>query len=178
MGGKGSGPVRGLHSIDGEKMPSKRQPTGGAVTRPAAMSPYARRIWDSQAAELIEEGILTTLSCEQYRMYCEDCSRSEAAHELIDRDGMTVIGTRGTVILNPAVRVQREAEASAVKIARSLGLMPSERGVLKKRDGPPYERGDLREFTDTPTQATPEELAAAGVSAEEVEEYRRRWNMP
>lgn len=108
------------------------------------MSDRARRVWDRLAPGLIREKVLTFWDVDAFRMYCEAVSRAEQARAEVDLHGLTIEGAAGTMITNPAVRIQRDQEMLALRIAARFGLTPSDRAGLPGASKP---KEGLAEFT-------------------------------
>lgn len=127
-----------LRGIDGGKAPAKRgvarevEPSSSRrVVRPVGMTAHARKVWDRVGPELIRLGVLTFLDVEAFRMYCEALATAALAAADVEVNGLTVLGSAGSVVSNPSVRIRAAAEDQAFRIGARFGLSPSDRAAIK-----------------------------------------------
>ncbi len=84
---------------------------------PAHLSPSARQWWTTTvAAYVLEEHHLRLL-----QLLCEAWDRSQAAREVLDREGLTTPGREGTKP-HPCVAIERDARLAIARLVRELDL--------------------------------------------------------
>jgi P27 family predicted phage terminase small subunit len=135
MGKRGPAPkptaLRVLHGDrkdrinDQEPVPPERE-----IAPPEDISPDARQVWDRLAPSLIASGVLTAWDVDAFWMACEALARYRQATRLVNGSALLVQGPNG-LTKNPALVVQREAEASFAHYGARFGLTPSDRSQLK-----------------------------------------------
>lgn len=59
-------------------------------------------------------------------------ARMRQARRVVDREGMTTMSTKGTVMVHPAARLEREAAAEVRQLLDQLGIGPIGRARLGK----------------------------------------------
>lgn len=104
-------------------------PTGGQAVVPAwaaappDMPPGAVDVWDRVVAELLARG-LTPAMLEGVRALATAGWRMRQAAAEIDQYGPVIEGLHGPVV-NPAVRVEKDATATWTRLAVEFGLTPA-----------------------------------------------------
>jgi P27 family predicted phage terminase small subunit len=135
MGKRGPAPkptaLRVLHGDRKDRInDAEPQPAEREVTAPGELSDDARAIWDQLAPDLIRVGVLTTWDVPAFVIVCEALARYQAATKLVNGSALLVQGPNG-LVKNPALMVQREAEATFAQYGARFGLTPSDRSQLK-----------------------------------------------
>jgi P27 family predicted phage terminase small subunit len=82
--------------------------------------------------------------------YCEAAAAHRAAIELLNRDGLTVQGYRGSVVKHPAWQIAKDAASQMLSFGGALGLSPAARARIDLPEDeeieesfvPPWLRGE------------------------------------
>ena len=93
-------------------------PVDGGSTPPPTLSPAAQSLWTRLTDEYDFSDLLGRVMLEE-GLICWD--RARAATETIAREG-AVLGGAGKARRHPAVGIERDARAQAIRIFRELGL--------------------------------------------------------
>jgi P27 family predicted phage terminase small subunit len=96
---------------------------------PAFLLPEAKAEWKRLAPELVELGLLTSLDLQTFAIYCQAFGRAEQAERIFAETGgaLTIRGARGGEIVNPLLRIARDAGNEAMRIGAEFGLSPLSR---------------------------------------------------
>lgn len=95
---------------------------------PAGLSRRARRLW----RDVVEGWELDTDSLAVLESACRAWTRMEAAEDAVERDGLTVAGSRGQPVQHPLLPVVDRERAAALAALKQLGLETAEESA-----GPP-----------------------------------------
>jgi phage terminase small subunit len=98
-------------------MPSK--PKTPPLTIPDRVMPYspsAQKLWD----ETLEAWDLDQVATSILRCACESLSRSEAAAEVVSREGLTVLDRYGQTQKHPCTLLERDFREAAVRALNRL----------------------------------------------------------
>jgi P27 family predicted phage terminase small subunit len=108
-------------------------PSDGMPECPDDASDEVRAVWDYTLSQLIVMGIATPADRDALRCYCEAVVTHRKACAVLAKSPVLVPGAvKGTVIQNPAVRVQRDAAAVVRAFAQEFGFTPSARSEINK----------------------------------------------
>ena len=113
---------------------------------PAFLIPEAKAEWRRIAPELVELGLLTSLDLQPFAAYCQACGRAEQAERIFAETGgaLTIRGARGGEIVNPLLRIARDAANEALRLGAEFGCTPASRSRLRGTGQPqPSKFGDL-----------------------------------
>ncbi len=87
---------------------------------------YIKKVIDSlkkaEKLNVIDEGILYILA-ESHNQFIK-------ATEMINREGLTVAGTRNTIVSHPAVRIAKDAKSVCLSIMTEMGLTIKSRNKM------------------------------------------------
>jgi P27 family predicted phage terminase small subunit len=89
---------------------------------------------------------LTSLDLQPFALYCQACGRAEQAERIFAETGgaLTIRGARGGEIINPLLRIARDAAREAMRLGAEFGCTPASRtrvrGVGRQQ---PSKFGDL-----------------------------------
>jgi P27 family predicted phage terminase small subunit len=109
------------------------QPPDGLPECPDDVSDEVREVWDYTLGNLIVMGIATPADRDALRCYCEAVVTHRKACAILKRTAILVPGAvKGTVIQNPAVRIQRDTAAVIRAFAGEFGFTPSARSEIHK----------------------------------------------
>jgi P27 family predicted phage terminase small subunit len=75
-------------------------------------------------------GVMTSADSTALGLYAQALAEYVAAKELVARDGLVVPGRDGGMVVNPAVRVERDRWAMVWRAGAEFGLTPSARVSL------------------------------------------------
>ena len=124
------------------KRPIKPEPKPAVPEKlpepPAFLSEDAVNEWWRVVPELHALGLLTVLDSSPLAAYCEAYSRWITAVRLLtvmaatdpDTKGLTVMGSSGSPLINPLVKIARCAAIDMVRFAAEFGLTPLARTHL------------------------------------------------
>lgn len=115
---------------------------------PATLGPIARAEWDRVVPELARLELLTPIMCAQLTAYCEMVETFVRATEEVHEKGLTVenrsVKKDGTESVwftaNPAVTVQRNAQAAVRAWSAEFALTPASAGKVSAPEGPKGEQ--------------------------------------
>jgi len=99
----------------------------GRVTCPSWLPPRAKSEWRRVARVLHEMGVLTQLDRILLATYCEAYSTWRDAIDLIAKEGLTAVSSKGSPCVHPAYRIARETRAQIHRLAAEFGFSPSSR---------------------------------------------------
>ncbi|KLL97549.1 hypothetical protein NJ76_13525 [Rhodococcus sp. IITR03] len=122
----------------------KREPLGPP---PPDLPDVAAAEWASVAPELDRLELSKAIDRTAFRTYCMAVQRLHDAQEAVDRDGLTVPGSTGSLVKHPAVAILEAAERSVRAWAQEFGLTPSAEGRISAQaadsedDGNPFADG-------------------------------------
>lgn len=105
----------------------RREPLGPP---PPDLPDVAAAEWAAVAPELDRLELSKAIDRTAFRTYCMAVQRLHDAQEAIDRDGLTVPGSTGSLVKHPAVAILEAAERSVRAWAQEFGLTPSAEGRL------------------------------------------------
>jgi P27 family predicted phage terminase small subunit len=119
---------------------------------PPMLSGYAVEEWRRLAPELYRLRLLTVADLMPFAAYCSSYARWRMAEEALarvaERDpvtgGLLVKGSSGDAIVNPLVRLSRQAADNMVTFAGHFGLSPAARARIASGIG--YEPPDGGKF--------------------------------
>lgn len=112
----------------------KREPLGPP---PEGLPPRAAAEWAAVAPELDRLELSKAIDRTAFETYCRAVQRLHDAQEAIDRDGLTVPGSTGSLVKHPAVAILEAAERSVRSWAQEFGLTPSAEGRLSAKAAEP-----------------------------------------
>lgn len=142
MGKRGPAPkptaLRVLHGDRPDRINADEPlPAEGEMEAPETLSDDARSVWNRLAPDLDHCGVLTAWDVDAFVIVCEALARYQQATKLVNGSALLVQGPNG-LVKNPALVVQREAEATFAAMGARFGLTPSDRSQLKvERGGTP-----------------------------------------
>lgn len=138
MGRRGPAPkpshLRILEGTDrrghaGRRLDRSREPVApdGELEPPYKLSAEVQQVWDQTVADLEAMGIGSPADCSVLVAYCEAVVVHRIASRLLAETSILVLGSRGTLIINKALLVQREAAYQVLRLAQEFGLTPAAR---------------------------------------------------
>jgi len=129
---------RALRLLDGshmERLNDKEPiPRTLAARCPEDVAPDVRAIWDYTVAELEHMGTVHACDRDSLVAYCEAVVNHRKSSRLLARSNILVQGALGSLIVNPALRVQRDSAMLIRQFAQEFGLTPSARTRIETRD--------------------------------------------
>jgi P27 family predicted phage terminase small subunit len=126
----------------GRRDPAPPAPRPGRPECPGYLDDDAKEEWSRIASELEAIALLTLDSRALLTLYCNAFSRwMRARGETLDVVGSTDLGS---LKANPAVAVEKDAEAMMLRILAELGLTPASRHRVRASD--PGRKDELGEF--------------------------------
>ncbi len=128
-----------LHLVNGN--PSKRSRKGvepkipavelEKIQPPAYLNKRSGDLWREYLPLLHQAGVATRVDLVHFGSWCTEVARYEKACVRIAKRGETIVGSRGTRIKNPWLRVAHDALEKMIKIGAEFGLMPLSRSRLR-----------------------------------------------
>jgi P27 family predicted phage terminase small subunit len=106
-----------------------------APSPPSWLSKEARDEWDRIVPELVRLNVTKPLDRAALAAYCETWSRFVWAQDAVRIDGLTVIGSQGQPVKNPAVAIAEAASKEIRAWAAEFGLTPSAENNLAGAKG-------------------------------------------
>lgn len=85
---------------------------------PKHLSKQQKTLWTS----IVERYQLQPEHLAQLQLGLEALDRVAQAREAIDKEGLTVMGTRGAVVPHPALAVERDSRTAALRALKQLNL--------------------------------------------------------
>jgi len=108
-------------------------PAAGRPECPADATDEVRQVWDYTLSQLIIMGVATPADRDALRCYCEAVVTHRRASAILAKSQVLVPGAiKGTVVQNPAVRIQRDAASTVRAFAGEFGFTPSARSEIHK----------------------------------------------
>lgn len=138
MGKRGPSPkptrLRLLHGDQPKRINFDEPPTpAGLPECPADATDEVREVWDYTIGNLIVMDVATPADRDALRCYCEAVVTHRKACAILKRTQILVPGANGTTaIVNPAVRVQRDAAILVRAFAGEFGFTPSARSEIQR----------------------------------------------
>ena len=123
-----------------------------SVKAPAFLAGVAKKVFEETAQQLCNCRVLTMLDVEQLAMYAINVGRAIEAEKAIRKEGAVInVQTKHDKVpmVNPWVKVQKDAIATASAIAAQYGLTPVSRvriaqmAAPEKKDKDPFEEFDM-----------------------------------
>lgn len=102
----------------------------GRAKMPRHLSPEARKFWRTHAPALERRGVLTGLDEMAFAALCEAWAMVRLCEEILQRDGIILVGLRGKVSSHPLVREKAKWEKEFIAWAKEFGMTPSSRRRL------------------------------------------------
>lgn len=112
-----------------ENEPQPEQPTS-VPKPPAHLDGEAKKEWLRRAKQLFDLGLLYDMDTSAFEAYCSAYGRFVEAQRQL-KQGMIVAGRNKFPMLNPYLRVLREATADMAKYLVEFGMTPSSRSRIQ-----------------------------------------------
>jgi P27 family predicted phage terminase small subunit len=145
VGSRGPAPApTALKVIKGEKksrinQKEPRPPVAPSPPRcPSWLSPQAKRVWRSLAADMHRRGVLTDWDRVAFAVFCEAVIHHRKACEMTDASALLVRGAHGALVKNPGLQIIRDQAAIIRGFAQEFGLTPSARSSIELPDTEEY----------------------------------------
>ena len=101
-----------------------------APPAPPGLGERASAVWNELALMVTEAQMLTVSDLAALEGLAVQIARARQAREALDGQPLAVEGAQSQWIVNPLVRVERDAWTLVLKIAREFGMTPSARASL------------------------------------------------
>lgn len=126
-----------LRLLPGDGIPDPEPVAGGMPECPADVTPEVRAVWEYTVDQMARGGRLVPGCRDALRAYCEAVITHRKASALLGRSPVLLPGAfKGTVVPNPAVRVQRDAARTIHGFAAALGLTPTSTAITGPQRDP------------------------------------------
>lgn len=109
---------------------AKVRPPSDRVKPPVWLGKKAKALFRKLVKDLESTELLTNVDVETLAVYCDAVERYAQATQEIEATGITVVGSQGTPVQNPAVLVASKYAGIIAKCASKLGLDPASRASL------------------------------------------------
>jgi P27 family predicted phage terminase small subunit len=100
------------------------------LTPPANLGEAGLRAWEQSVVPLARMGAIRLGDLPTARIMCEAADERARASAIVEREGMMVTSTKGTLMAHPAIRVAQAASARFLRCAVELGCTPASRTRL------------------------------------------------
>lgn len=110
-------------------------PTEGAIVPPVDLPDDAQAVWDRLAPDLIAKKVLTSWDVDAFASYCRWAALYNRAAREVENEEVTVPGSHGGTVLNPAIRAMDTADKGMRAVGSRFGLTPGDRAELKVDHG-------------------------------------------
>lgn len=110
--------------------PAEPRITASVPEPPPHLSDVALGEWHRLAPALARAGVLTEFDRAALAGYCSSWASFVAGEEAIRETGHVIKGYRGSLVVNPHVRVRDRALELMARFAAELGLTPSSRSRI------------------------------------------------
>ena len=119
------------------KISSKSLKVGGTGSPivPRGLPKDVQAIWKQLASDMVGAGIADRADWPLVEVAATRIARMRQARRIVDREGMTTMSTKGTMMVHPCVRVEREAAGEVRMLLEQLGIGPLGRARLGKHGG-------------------------------------------
>jgi len=126
-------PLRLLHGDTADRINHDTpEPAPGDPVCPEDVSDEVRQVWDYTLQNLIVMGIASPADRDSLRCYAEAVVTHRRACAILAREEVVGPGAMGGMVVNPAVRVQRDTAAVIRAFAGEFGFSPSARSEIRK----------------------------------------------
>ena len=122
-----------------------------SVKAPLYLKGTSKKVFEQTAAQLCNCRVLTALDIEQLSMYAINVARAIEAEEALRKEGAVIkMTTRYDIvpIVNPWVKIQKDAISISSAIAAQYGLTPVSRMRIAQMVAPPKKEKDPFEEFD------------------------------
>jgi P27 family predicted phage terminase small subunit len=109
---------------------------------PKHLDKDAKKEWRRSGKVLKAIGLLTDLDMMILAAYCEAYSRWVYAVKNVAEMGMVRIGKEGQPVINPYLRIAREAYDQMIRAGTQIGMSPSSRASLKVENPKPKSKAE------------------------------------
>lgn len=121
---------------------------------PNGLSPAAQMEWERIVPELEYMGVLGFVDSSALAGYCQSFARWLQAEAEVELKGLTIKGSHGGIVANPAITIAREALRDMKVFIVEFGMTPASRTRIKV--GPRRELDPMEEFLKGPKKKQPE----------------------
>lgn len=128
-----------------ERYRNRNEPQPAAPTEidlkvpPRGLGAAASKVWRRLAPDLVDKRVLTVWDMDAFVAYCIAAAQYDAARKLVQRQGMTAVGSQGQLVVSPNYRVQTAALGQLLQLASRFGLTPGDRASIEV--APPLQGG-------------------------------------
>ena len=131
MGIRGRKPKpHGLRLLEANAKPKKtsaRPRPAGLETPPADLPKKGKELWKQLAPEMVRLGLLTELYAPAFQILCLAWAIAQEASQIVQKEGLTTLGDRGTLKKHPAVTMLNQTSQIFRQWCCEFGLTPSAR---------------------------------------------------
>jgi P27 family predicted phage terminase small subunit len=100
------------------------------IEPPKWLAKDAKAYWRETVAKLIDVGMIDLVDAAALEVLASSYARWRQAGRTVNRVGLLVPGRQGGMVLNPAVRAERDAATLHLKVAEHFGLTALARARL------------------------------------------------
>lgn len=111
---------------------NREEPVPGQVDvlPPEWLDGVGLELWAQLSPDLIAQGVLTAWDVEAFAMVCDSVRLFREARDRVAAEGLTVMGSMGSVIKHPLLQVQRDAATTFAQFGSRFGLTPADRAKI------------------------------------------------
>ena len=117
-----------------------------SFTIPENLEPEAREYMQNVLQMLEDNGIIEDVDDAALQMLAYNYSTFIKASKIVEQEGLTITSDRGNIAEHPAVKIGRDAQASALKVMTEFGLTAKSRSKLPRFDDNDGEDSPLETF--------------------------------
>jgi P27 family predicted phage terminase small subunit len=122
-------------------MPRGRKPTKntlanleGCPVKPLTLDPVASQEWDRLCLLLEKTGNLSVVDGGALELYCCAYSKFVECEKRIAKEGLTTVANNGLIVASPHFNIQKQCEATMLKLQVQFGLSPRARAQVKQQE--------------------------------------------
>lgn len=117
-----------------------------SFTIPENLEPEAREYMQNVLQMLEDNGVIEDVDNAALQMLAYNYSTFIKASKIVEQEGLTITSDRGNIAEHPAVKIGRDAQASALKVMTEFGLTAKSRSKMPRFDDNNGEDSPLETF--------------------------------
>lgn len=139
-------PIRLLRGNPGKRPLLSNEPKVGPklLRPPRELSDAARKVWSREGKMLLNVGVITALDAAAFAAYCVPYARWLEVTALLAKSPTLIKNRHGDLVLNPLLRVAREAQEQYTRALAEFGMSPVSRTRVHAAETP--EADEFAEF--------------------------------
>ena len=105
-------------------------PGGLSPRMPRGLNDAAKAAWRGLVDDLKAAGLLNMVDVSLIELAAVQLGRAREARAILNAEGLTIVGSKGTVIKHPAAIIEAQASLEARRCLEVLGIGPTSRARL------------------------------------------------